>query len=88
VKVIGPAGAVGYIVERMKAAAFKTDQVGVFVPPSQSSRPHCSFAHTIATRDARDLERWRGKRVKIAVYGSAGLFCQVLRSRVFYRTGT
>jgi hypothetical protein len=87
VKVIGPAGAVNYVVDRMKAAAFKTDEVGVFLPPSESSRPHCSFAHAIRSGDAPDLQRWRGEKVRLAVYGSAGLFCHLLRSSI-YLAGT
>jgi hypothetical protein len=83
VRVSGPAGAVNYIAGRLAAATFKKDQVGVFFAPSHYPRPRCSFSHTIRSTDARDLQQWRGKKVRIAVYDSAGLFCQVLRLYIF-----
>ena len=83
VRVRGPAGAVNYIAERLAAATFKKDQVGVFFAPSRYPRPRCSFSHTIRSTDAEDLQQWRGEKVRIAVYDSAGLFCQVLRLYIF-----
>jgi hypothetical protein len=85
VRVSGPAGAVNYIAGRLAAATFTKDEVGVF-PPSHYPRPRCSFSHTIRSTDARDLRHWRGKKVRIAVYDSAGLFCQVLRLYIFRTT--
>lgn len=86
-KIEGPAGAVGYITDRLAAAAFAKDQVGVVAPPAHYPRPRCSFTHTISSSDAPDLRRWRGKKVRIAVYDSAGPFCQVLKSYI-YRTSS
>jgi hypothetical protein len=86
VKIIGPAGAVDYIAGRLAAATFKKDQAGVFFPPSHYPRPRCSFSHRISSSDAKNLRKWRGKKVKIAVYDSAGPFCQVLRVYIFRET--
>lgn len=88
VKVKGPAGAVNYISGRLAAATFKKDRVGAFLAPSRYPRPRCSFSHTISSSDTKDLGQWRGKKVKIAVYDSAGLFCQVLRLYIFRTTET
>ncbi|HEU5477429.1 MAG TPA: hypothetical protein VFU64_06320 [Gaiellaceae bacterium] len=83
VKITGPAGAVDYITQRLTAAAFKKEDVGVFVPPSRHPRALCSFTHTIRPTDAPDLQRWRGKKMRIAAYGSAGPLCLVLRSGIY-----
>lgn len=83
VKVIGPAGVVSYLTQRLAAATFKTDQTGVFLPPLHYLHPRCSFTHTISSRDAPELQQWRGRKVRIALYDSVGPFCHVLRSSIY-----
>jgi hypothetical protein len=84
VRVVGPAGAVNYIAGRLAAATFKKDQVGVFFPPSPgrvvpSARP-------LGLRMQGTSSNGGERRVRIAVYDSAGLFCQVLRLYIFRTT--
>jgi hypothetical protein len=85
VRIKGPSGAVGYIAQRLRTAAFLEDPIGVFAPPSRlhGRRPICSFTHTITPLDAPDLQRWRGKTVRLTVYGVAGTFCRGFGSGVY-----
>lgn len=85
VRVSGPAGVVDYIVGRLRASAFETLGRGAFLPPSvrhHRRQKVCSVARTIAETDGPNLQAWRGKRVRVDVYGdsksSEAIFCEIL----------
>jgi len=85
VRVSGPSGLVDYIVGRLRASAFDTDGRGVFLPPRirhHRRQKVCSITHTIVDADSSSLQAWRGKKVRVDVYGdnksSEEIFCQVL----------
>lgn len=85
VRIKGPAGAVAYLARRLTTGAFQEDRIGVFAPPARhhGRRPICSFTHAINAFDAPDLQRWRGKKVKLTVYGVAGIFCRALGAGIY-----
>ena len=89
VRVKGPAGAVRYLAGALSAGAFRRDQVGFFLPPSRRHRTAlCSFTHIITSEDVPNLQRWRGKTIKLSVYGQssyAGSFCRALRPAITER---
>jgi hypothetical protein len=85
VRVAGPTGVVNYIVDRLKASAFDTYGRGVFLPPHvrhHRRQKVCSITHSIASADSPSLQAWRGKTVRVDVYGdhksSEAIFCQIL----------
>ena len=85
VRVAGPTGVVNYIVDRLKASAFDTYGRGVFLPPyvrHHRRQKVCSITHSIASADSSSLQAWRGKKVRVDVYGankgSEAIFCQIL----------
>jgi hypothetical protein len=85
VRVAGPTGVVNYIVDRLKASAFDTYGRGVFLPPHvrhHRRQKVCSITHSIASADSPSLQAWRGKKVRVDVYGdhksSEAIFCQIL----------
>jgi hypothetical protein len=84
VRVAGPTGVVDYIVSRLKASAFDTFGRGVFLPPRvrhHRRQKVCSITRTIASADSPSLQAWRGKKVRLDVYGddrgSEAIFCQI-----------
>jgi hypothetical protein len=85
VRVAGPTGVVDYIVGRLKASAFDTFGPGVFLPPRirhHRRQKVCSITRTIASTDSPSLQHWRGKKVRVDVYGdnksSETIFCEIL----------
>ena len=85
VRVAGPTGVVDYVVNRLKASAFDTYGHGAFLPPSVRHHRRekvCSITHSIGDADSSSLQPWRGKRVRVDVYGhnrnSEAIFCQIL----------
>jgi hypothetical protein len=85
VRVAGPTGVVDYVVNRLKASAFDTYGQGPFLPPSVRHHRRdkvCSITHSIGDADSSSLQPWRGKRVRVDVYGhnksSEAIFCQIL----------
>jgi hypothetical protein len=86
VRVEGPAGAVKYLSQALTTGAFRKDQIGFFIPPPRHHpRALCSFTHTISAEDVPNLQRWIGKRIRLAVYGQtsyAGTFCRALRPAI------
>ena len=85
VRVAGPTGVVDYVVSRLKASAFDTYGHGAFLPPSVRHHRRekvCSITHSIGDADSSSLQPWRGKRVRVDVYGhnrsSEAIFCQIL----------
>jgi hypothetical protein len=86
VRVEGPAGAVKYLSQALTTGAFRKDQSGFFIPPPRHHRTAlCSFTHTISAEDVPNLQRWIGKRIRLAVYGEtsyAGTFCRALRPAI------
>lgn len=85
VRVAGPTGVVDYIVGRLKASAFDTYGRGAFLPPHvrrHRRQKVCSITHSIAGVDSPSLQAWRGKKVRVDVYGdnkdSEAIFCQIL----------
>lgn len=85
VRVAGPTGVVNYIVDRLKASAFDTYGHGAFLPPPVRRHRRervCSITRSIGDADSSSLQSWRGKRVRMDVYGknknSEAIFCQIL----------
>jgi hypothetical protein len=85
VRVAGPTGVVDYVVSRLKASAFDTYGHGAFLPPPVRHHRRekvCSITHSIGAADSPSLQAWRGKRVRVDVYGhnksSEAIFCQIL----------
>jgi hypothetical protein len=85
VRVAGPTGVVDYVVSRLKASAFDTYGHGAFLPPPVRHHRRekvCSITHSIGAADSSSLQPWRGKRVRVDVYGhnknSEAIFCQIL----------
>jgi hypothetical protein len=79
VRISGPAGAVNYLAHGLTAGAFSTGAGGSFVPPTVRRRKACSFSHTIGYGDAASLQAWRGRKIRIAVFGNrsyAATYCQ------------
>ena len=82
VRVRGPAGAVKYIAEGLTRGAFASQAEGFFVPPGVRRQKACSFSHTISSLDARQLQSWRGKKLKVTVYGNrsyAATYCKGIK---------
>jgi hypothetical protein len=84
-RVSGPAGVVDYIVGRLRASAFDTLGRGAFLPPSvrhHRRQKVCSVTRTIAATDSPSLQAWRGRKVRVDVYGdskgSEAIFCEIL----------
>lgn len=85
VRVSGPSGVVDHIVDRLRASAFDTYGRGPFLPPRirhHRRQKVCSITHTIGDADSPDVQAWRGKKVRVDVYGdnksSESIFCQIL----------
>lgn len=85
VRVAGPTGVVDYVVNRLKASAFDTYGQGAFLPPPVRHHRRekvCSITHAIGEADSSSLQAWRGKTVRVDVYGhhknSEAIFCQIL----------
>jgi hypothetical protein len=85
VRVAGPTGVVNFVVNRLKASAFDTYGQGAFLPPlvrHHRREKVCSITHSIGDADSSSLQPWRGKRVRVDVYGhnksSEAIFCQIL----------
>jgi hypothetical protein len=79
VQMKGPAGAVDQIAQGLSRGAFSSQAEGSFVPPGARSQKACSFSHTIGSFDSPHLQAWRGKQMKITVYGNssyAATYCQ------------
>lgn len=85
VRVAGPTGVVDYVVNRLKASAFDPYGHGAFLPPivrHHRKQKVCSITHSIGDADSSSLQPWRGKSVRVDVYGnhknSEAIFCQIL----------
>jgi hypothetical protein len=85
VRVSGPTGVVDYIADRLKASAFDAYGRGAFLPPRvrhHRRQKVCSITRTIASSDSPSLQAWRGKKVRVDVYGdnkgSEAIFCEIL----------
>jgi len=85
VRVAGPTGVVDYVVSRLKASAFDTFGPGIFLPPRvrrHRRQKVCSVTRTIASTDSPSLQAWRGRKVRVDVYGdhkgSETIFCEIL----------
>jgi hypothetical protein len=83
--VAGPSGVVDYLVGRLRASAFDTLGRGAFLPPHirhHRRQKVCSVTRTIAATDSPSLQAWRGKKVRVDVYGdsasSEAIFCEIL----------
>jgi len=86
VRMRGPAGAVNYIAQGLSRGAFSSQAEGVFVPPDVRRQKACSLSHTIDYADASKLQAWRGKKIRITVYGKnsyAATYCNGLQAGSF-----
>ena len=86
VQMRGPAGAVDYIAQGLSRGAFSSQAEGFFVPPDVRRRDACSLSHTIGYLDAPKLQPWRGKKIRITVYGRssyAATYCNGLQVGIF-----
>jgi hypothetical protein len=87
IRITGPGGAVNYIAQRfISGDAFdrfnfhKTHREDVFLPPGVQERKLCGSTHVIQPVDAPQLQKWRGRRLAITIYGSktSAIYCAVL----------
>jgi len=86
VRMRGPAGAVNYLAQGLSRGAFSSQAEGSFVPPEVHAREACSLSHTIGYLDAPNLQPWRGKKIRITVYGRssyAATYCNGLQVGIF-----
>lgn len=86
IRMRGPAGAINYIAQGFSRGAFSSQAEGFFVPPDVRRRDACSLSHTIGYLDAPQLQAWRGKKIKITVYGNgsyAATYCNGLQVGIF-----
>ena len=86
VRMRGPAGAVKYVARGLSRGAFSSQGEGVFVPPDVRRQKACSLSHTIDYADAPTLQAWRGRKIKITVYGKssyAATYCNGLQAGSF-----
>ena len=86
VRMRGPAGAVKYIAQGLSRGAFSSQTEGFFVPPGVRRQKACSLSHTIGYLDAPKLQPWRGRKIKITVYGKnsyAVTYCYGMQVGIF-----
>jgi hypothetical protein len=92
VRITGPGGAVSYIGRRLMTGGFakfnfsKARREGLFLPPRVRERKLCGSVHTIRAGDARELQKWDGKKLAITVYGKkkiSAIFCAALGSAIY-----
>jgi hypothetical protein len=92
VRITGPGGAVSYIGKRFMTGGFAkfnfsdARREGLFLPPRVRDRKLCSSVHTIRDGDARELQKWDGKKLAITVYGKkkiSAIFCAALGSSIY-----
>ncbi|HZT84995.1 MAG TPA: hypothetical protein VE984_06190 [Gaiellaceae bacterium] len=87
VRITGPGGAVSYVARRFtNGGGFRRFGFheprgrGLFLPPAIRERRLCSSAHVGRPGDASQLQKWRGRKVAITVYGRriSTIFCAAL----------
>ena len=92
VRITGPGGAVSYIGQRLMTGGFakfnfsEAPREGLFLPPRVRDRKLCGSVHTIGDGDARELQKWDGKKLAITVYGKkkiSATFCAALGSAIY-----
>jgi hypothetical protein len=91
VRITGPGGAVRYIGQRLMTGGFAkfnfsdARREGLFLPPRVRDRKLCASVHTIRDGDARELQKWDGRKLAITVYGKkiAAIFCAALGSAIY-----
>ena len=86
VRMRGPAGAVKYIAQGLSRGAFTSQTEGFFVPPGVRRQKACSLSHTIGYLDAPKLQAWRGRKIKITVYGKSSYavtYCNGMQVGIF-----
>jgi hypothetical protein len=91
VRITGPGGAVSYVAQLFVTAAFskyryrKVRSEGSFLPPQILERKLCSSTHIIRRGDAQALQRWRGRKLAITVYGkkTSAIFCSVFGPEIY-----
>ena len=84
-RITGPGGAVSYLAQRLMTGAFskfsftKDRRPGLFLPPRVRDRKLCSSTHTIQWWDSPELQKWRGRKLAISVYGKkiSAIYCAV-----------
>ena len=91
VRITGPGGAVSYVAQRFRTAAFakfnfrRAGRKGLFLPPRVRERKLCASVHTIRDGDAPELQKWRGRKLETTVYGKklSAIFCAALGSALY-----
>ena len=93
-RITGPGGAVSYVAQRLMTGGFSkfsfTKGTGqrLFLPPSVRDTKLCASTHTIHWWDASELQKWRGRKLAISVYGkkSSAIYCAAFGPSI-YQTG-
>src|SRR5690242_3693048 len=91
VRVKGPAGAVNFIEQGLVRGALGSKAEGFFVPPTVRRQKACSFSHTISAFDSPQLQPWRGKELKMTVYGNsiyAETYCRGIQAAGIFQGGS
>src|SRR2546423_8853403 len=86
VRMRGPAGAVKYIAQGLSRGAFSSQTEGFFVPRGVRRQKACSLSHTIGYLDAPKLQPWRGRKIRITVYGKSSYavtYCNGMQVGIF-----
>lgn len=87
VRITGPGGAVGYVGDRfLNGGAFsrftfrKAPARGLFLPPPVREQKLCGATHVIQPGDAPQLQKWRGRKLAVTIYGTktSAMYCAVL----------
>jgi hypothetical protein len=93
-RITGPGGAVNYVAQRLMTGGFskfsftKERVQGLFLPPGVRDKKLCSSTHTIRWWDASELQKWRGRKLAICVYGKkiSAIYCAAFGPSI-YQTG-
>jgi hypothetical protein len=90
-RLTGPGGAVSHVAQQLMTGAFskynfrKDRREGRFLPPRVLDRKICSSTHTIRPADAPELQKWRGRKITITVYGrkNSTIYCAGLGPGIY-----
>lgn len=93
-RITGPGEAVSYVAQRLMTGGFskfsftKGTGQGLFLPPRVRDEKLCASTHTIRWWDASELQKWRGRKLAISVYGkeSSAIYCAAFGPSI-YQTG-
>src|SRR5436305_2599112 len=87
IRITGPGGAVSYVGHRFlteglvsRVTLRKAPTKGFLLPTALREQKLCAATHLIQPGDAPELQKWKGRKVEITIYGkkTSALYCAVL----------